>query len=59
MAVDGADGKGPDELLERGVNVSGAHTDFMIGGPEVEVDGLTSSGEAVPLLRDNVWQLTA
>ena len=57
MTVDGTDGKGPDELLERGVNVSGAHTDFMIGGVEVEVDGLTSSGEAVPLLRADVWQL--
>jgi aminopeptidase len=59
MAVEGADGKAPEELLELGVNVSGAHTDFMIGGPEVEVDGLTSSGEAVPLLRGEVWQLSA
>jgi aminopeptidase len=59
MAVDGTDGKAADELLERGVNVSGAHTDFMIGGPEVEVDGLTSSGEAVSLLRSDVWQLSA
>ena len=33
MAVDGADGKSADELLEQGVNVSSAHTDFMIGGP--------------------------
>jgi aminopeptidase len=59
MAVDGADGRPNDELLELGVNVSGAHTDFMIGGPEVEVDGLTASGEAVPLLRGEVWQLDA
>ena len=46
----------PDELLRRGVNVSVVHTDFMIGGPEVDVDGLRD-GEAVPLLRDDVWQL--
>jgi aminopeptidase len=57
MAVDGADGKGNEELLELGVNVSGAHTDFMIGGPEVEVDGLTADGEAVPILRREVWSL--
>jgi aminopeptidase len=57
MAVDGVDGKRGDELLELGVNVATVHTDFMIGGPEVEVDGLTAEGEAVPLLRDDVWQL--
>ena len=57
MAVEGADGKDGEEMLELGVNVSGAHTDFMIGGPEVEVDGLTASGEAVPILRGDAWQL--
>src|SRR5207248_8782025 len=40
-----------------GVNVSTVHTDFMIGGPEVEVDAVLRDGSVVPLLRDNVWQL--
>jgi len=40
-----------------GVNVSTVHTDFMIGGPEVDVDGLTRDGSVVPLLRRDVWQL--
>ena len=39
------------------VNSSSIHTDFMIGGPEVEVDAVTTDGEVVPLLRDDVWQL--
>jgi aminopeptidase len=40
-----------------GVNVSNVHTDFMVGGPEVDVDAVTRSGTVVPLLRDDVWQL--
>jgi aminopeptidase len=55
-AVEGAAGLPPDELVRRGVNVSVVHTDFMIGGPEVDVDGLRN-GEATPLLRGDVWQL--
>jgi aminopeptidase len=39
-----------------GANASTIHTDFMIGGPEVDVDGVTASGEVVPLLRQDVWQ---
>jgi aminopeptidase len=40
-----------------GVNVSMVHTDFMVGGPEIDVDGLLADGTAVPLLRRDVWQL--
>ena len=58
FGVDGLEGLGPDEIRERGVNVSAVHTDFMIGGPMVAVDGLTSDGTAVPILREDVWQLS-
>ena len=46
-----------EELLERGVNDSTVHTDFMIGSPEVDVDGIEPGGAAVPILRDGDWQL--
>ena len=49
---------GDEELQAMGVNRSRTHTDFMIGGPEVEVDGLDEHGAATPILRDNAWQLT-
>ena len=40
-----------------GMNISSVHTDFMVGCPELEVDGLTKDGKAVPILRDETWQL--
>ena len=43
----------PDE----GMNVSNIHVDFMVGGPELEVDALLADGTAVPLIRNEVWQL--
>jgi aminopeptidase len=47
----------PDERIARGLNAANDHVDFMIGGPEVAVDGLTAEGEEIPLLRDDVWVL--
>ena len=38
-------------------NASMVHIDFMIGGDDVEVTGLSGDGERVPVLRGGVWQL--
>jgi hypothetical protein len=29
----------------------------MVGGPELSVDGITRDGRAIPILREDVWQL--
>jgi aminopeptidase len=39
------------------VNTSATHIDFMIGSPELEVDGVTAAGERVPVLRAGDWQI--
>ncbi len=46
-----------DELLETGLNVSAIHTDFMVGGEDVDVDGLDADGAATPIIRRDAWQL--
>jgi aminopeptidase len=50
---DAFDGDPGDDM-----NLSTVHTDFMVGGPELEVDGITADGEAVPILREETWQLS-
>ena len=45
-----------DEDRER-LNRSQIHVDFMVGGPEVDVTGITADGERVPILRGQAWQV--
>lgn len=40
-----------------GLNESAAHTDFMVGGPEIEIDGREPGGAWVPILRHDEFQL--
>ena len=55
-------GKGFDFSVETDedrarVNDSAIHIDFMIGGDDVDVTGLTADGARVPVLRGGVWQV--
>jgi aminopeptidase len=40
-----------------GLNLANMHVDFMVGGPELEVDAMLADGTAVPLIRNEEWQL--
>jgi aminopeptidase len=39
------------------LNSSGIHVDFMIGGDDVAVSGVTQDGAEVPVLRGGAWQV--
>ncbi len=39
------------------INQSRVHVDFMIGSPELAVDGVTRDGDVVPVLRQGAWQI--
>ncbi len=57
QAVPGASEQSAEERHARGVNHSSIHTDFMIGSPELEIDGVTAGGDAVPIIRNGDWLL--
>jgi aminopeptidase len=42
---------------QKRLNRSSIHVDFMIGSPEVDVTGITTSGDRVPVLHNSVWQI--
>jgi aminopeptidase len=46
---------GPEAVAERGGNASVIHVDWMIGGPDTGIDGITHDGARVPVFRAGEW----
>ncbi len=46
-----------DEADQGRANRSDIHVDFMIGSNEIVVDGVTTDGDRVPVLRGGSWQI--
>jgi aminopeptidase len=44
-----------EELAKLGANESIIHVDWMIGGPTMNIDGISTSGAAEPLMRNGNW----
>ena len=45
----------PDQIAQQGGNSSMIHVDWMIGGAETDIDGLTADGTRVPVFRQGEW----
>jgi aminopeptidase len=45
----------PEQLAARGANDSLIHVDWMIGSGELDIDGITASNVAEPLMRQGEW----
>ncbi len=44
-----------EELAKLGANESIIHVDWMIGGPTMNIDGISAAGAAEPLMRNGDW----
>ena len=50
--ITGAETMSEQELMDRGVNMSITHVDFMIGSADLEITGITHDGKEIPVFRD-------
>jgi aminopeptidase len=45
----------PEQLAAKGANDSLIHVDWMIGSAQLDIDGITATGIAEPLMRQGEW----
>lgn len=53
--IDGYVDMTTEELLEKGVNDSLIHVDFMVGSDDLCITGIKEDGEEVPIFVDGTW----
>lgn len=55
FCIEGGKKMSSQELAENGLNESLTHVDFMIGSPEMDIDGITADGKTEPIFRAGNW----
>lgn len=55
FCIEGGKQMSAAELQENGLNESITHVDFMVGSPEMDIDGITADGKAEPVFRKGTW----
>lgn len=55
VCIDGYENRSLEEMREMGVNESMIHEDFMIGAPDLAIDGITADGRVIPIFRNGDW----
>jgi aminopeptidase len=55
FTLSGADAMDDEAFARAGGNCSAVHVDFMIGSPDVDVDGVLTDGTSEPLMRRGDW----
>lgn len=53
----GGEDRSEEALIQKGLNTSLNHEDFMIGGPDTAIDGITNSGKLIPVFRNGNFVL--
>jgi aminopeptidase len=57
MSVKGAGDLSKEELIEKEINHSRSHIDFMIGSADLEIDAEYGDGKRIPLFRNGNWAI--
>ena len=55
FTLQGGEEMSAEQFAAEGGNFSLAHIDFMVGSNELDVDGVTASGDLEPLMRGGEW----
>ncbi|MCM8710202.1 aminopeptidase [Clostridium sp. SYSU_GA19001] len=53
--LEGGASMSEEELVKNGANMSLTHVDFMVGSPDLNIDGETADGKLEPIFRNGNW----